>query len=101
MGFGDAGKLFGLVLVLIGFYVLYAYQNVFDATFYGRGKTKYMLFESVVTNSVYYGLFFVLYLTGVWTPTLIGIALMFGGGNAFDSVVSWLAYRHFRKTIEN
>ena len=59
-----------------------------------------MLFESVVTNSIYYGLFFVLYLTGAWTPTLIGIALMFGGGNAFDSVVSWLAYRHFRIRLE-
>jgi len=58
-----------------------------------------MLFESVVTNSIYYGFFFVLYLTGAWTPTLIGIALMFGGGNAFDSVASWLAYRHFRKKI--
>lgn len=100
LGFDDVEKLFGLVLVLLGFYVLYAYQNVFDATFYGRGKTEYMLFESVVTNSLYYGLFFVLYLTGVWTPTLISIALMFGGGNAFDSVVSWLAYRHFRKTSE-
>jgi Na+-driven multidrug efflux pump len=101
LGFEDVDKLFKLVLVLIGFYVLYAYQNVFDATFYGRGKTTYMLFESVVTNSIYYGLFFVLYLTGVWTPTLIGIALMFGGGNAFDSVVSWLAYRRFRTTLEN
>ncbi len=97
LGFDDVDKLFNLVLVLLGFYVLYAFQNVFDATFYGRGKTSYMLFESVVTNSIYYGFFFVMYLTGAWTPTLIGIALMFGGGNAFDSVVSWLAYRHFRK----
>ena len=97
LGYEDVEKLFGLVMVLLGFYVLYAYQNVFDATFYGRGKTNYMLFESVVTNSVYYGLFFILYMTGVWTPTLIGIALMFGGGNAFDSVVSYLAYRYYRK----
>jgi Na+-driven multidrug efflux pump len=97
LGFDDVDKLFRLVLVLLGFYVLYAFQNVFDATFYGRGKTGYMLFESVVTNSVYYGVFFVLYLAGIWTPTLIGIALMFGGGNAFDSVVSYLAYRWFWK----
>ncbi|MBR3468825.1 MAG: MATE family efflux transporter [Lachnospiraceae bacterium] len=97
LGFDDVDKLFRLVLVLLGFYVLYAFQNVFDATFYGRGKTGYMLFESVVTNSVYYGVFFVLYLAGIWTPTLIGIALMFGGGNAFDSVVSFLAYRWFWK----
>ncbi len=97
LGYDDIDKLFSLVMVLLGFYVLYAYQNVFDATFYGRGKTNYMLFESVVTNSLYYGLFFILYLMGVWTPTLIGIALMFGGGNAFDSMVSYLAYRYYRK----
>ena len=82
-GYSDVDKLFELVMVLFGFYVLYAVQNVFDSTFYGRGKTNYMLFESVVTNTIYYGLFFILYLTGVWTPTLIGIALMFGIRNAF------------------
>ena len=92
LGFTDVDKLFDLVLLLVGFYVLYAIQNVFDSTFYGLGKTNYMLFESVVTNSVYYGIAFVLYATGVWTPTLIGIALLFGIGNAFDSVVSLLAY---------
>lgn len=99
LGFDDVDKLFGLVMVLLGFYVLYAYQNVFDATFYGRGKTEYLLLESVVTNSIYYGLFFVLFITGVWTPTLIGIALMFGGGNAFDSIVSFLVYRHYRRRV--
>lgn len=97
LGYSDVDKLFKLVMVLFVFYVLYAFQNVFDATFYGRGKTNYMLFGSVVTNSVYYGAFFILYLCGVWKPTLIGIALMFGCGNAFDSVVSYIAYRHFLK----
>lgn len=97
LNYSDVDKLFKLVMVLFVFYVLYASQNVFDATFYGRGKTKYMLFESVVTNSIYYGAFFILYLCGAWKPTLIGIALMFGFGNAFDTVVSYLAYRHFLK----
>ena len=50
LGFTDVDKLFELVMVLVGFYVLYAIQNVFDATFYGLGKTNYMLFESVVIN---------------------------------------------------
>lgn len=95
--FNDVDKLFSLVMVLFGFYVLYAIQNVFDSTFYGRGKTNYMLFESVVTNSLYYGTFFILYLNGIWSPTLIGIAIMFGFGNAFDTVVSGLAYRYYLK----
>ena len=97
LGYQDIDKLFELVMVLFGFYVLYAFQNVFDCTFYGRGKTNYMLVESVVTNSLYYGTFFVLYLNGIWKPSLIGIALMFGFGNAFDSIVSGIAYAFFLK----
>lgn len=95
--FTDVDKLFGLVLLLLAFYMLYAFQNIFDATFYGLGKTNYMLFESVVTNTVFYGTAFILYLAGVWTPTLNGIALLFGLGTAFDSVVSLFAYLHLRR----
>ena len=95
--FNDVNKLFELVLVLVGFYVLYAFQNVFDSVFYGLGKTNYMLFESVVTNTVYYGVAFILYLMGVWTPSLIGIALLFGMGNAFDSIVSLGAFAYLLK----
>lgn len=88
----EVEKLFSLVLLLLGFYMLYAFQNVFDATFYGLGKTQYMVFESIVTNCVYYGGAFILYVTGVWTPTLSGIALLFGIGVAFDSLVPLVAY---------
>ena len=97
LGFTDVDKLFSLVLLLVGFYVLYAIQNVFDSTFYGLGKTNYMLFESVLTNTVYYGIVFVLYLANVWTPTLTGIALLFGIGNAFDSIVSLIVYAFLLK----
>jgi len=97
LGFTDVDKLFSLVVLLVGFYVLYAIQNVFDSTFYGLGKTNYMLFESVVTNSIYYGIAFIMYATNVWTPTLTGIALLFGIGNAFDSVVSLVAYSFMLK----
>ena len=94
LGFKDIDKLYDLVLLLLGFYILFAFQNIFDATFYGLGKTEYMLFESVVTNTIYYGIAFILYLKGVWMPSLKGIALLFGFGNAFDSVVSLGAYAH-------
>ena len=95
--FTDVDKLLGFVLVLIGFYVLYAIQNVFDSTFYGLGKTNYMLYESVVTNTIYYGIAFILYITNAWTPSLIGIALLFGIGNAFDSIVSLVVYMYLLK----
>ena len=95
--FNNVDKLFNLICILIGFYVLYAFQNVFDSIFYGLGKTNYMLFESVVTNTIYYGVAFILYVTGIWTPTLIGIALLFGIGNAFDSIVSFGAFAYLLK----
>ena len=95
--FTDVDKMFGLVMLLVGFYVLYAVQNVFDSTFYGLGKTNYMLFESVVTNTIYYSIAFILYVTNVWTPTLTSIAILFGIGNAFDSIVSLVAYAFLLK----
>ena len=95
--FSDVDKLYNLVMVLLGFYVLYALQNVFDCEFYGLGKTNYMLFESIVINSIYYGIAFALYLAGKWTPTLISIALLFGVGNAFDSIVSGGAFAYLLK----
>jgi len=93
----DVNTLYKLVLTLIGFYVLYAIQNVFDSTFYGLGKIWYMLFESVVTNSIYYGTAYILYKAGIWKPTLYGIAILFGCGNVFDSIVSLIAYIYLLK----
>lgn len=95
--YNDVDKVFNLIMILLGFYVLYAVQNVFDSTFYGLGKTNYMLFESVVTNIVYYGICLVLYITNIFKPTLVGIALMFGIGNAFDSIVSGVVYWYLLK----
>ena len=95
--FSDVDKLYNLVKLLLGFYVLYAVQNVFDSEFYGLGKTNYLLFESLVTNILYYGTAFVLYLVGIWTPSLMGIALLFGIGNAFDSIVSGGAFIYLLK----
>lgn len=98
--FSDTDKLFNLVMMLLGFYVLYALQNIFDCIFYGLGKTNYMLFESVVTNTLYYGTAFILYKTGIWIPSLTGIALLFGIGLAFDSVVSGGAFTFLLKKKE-
>ena len=92
LNYSYVDKLFNLVMLLFGFYILFAIQNICDATFYGLGKTHYMLFESIVTNSIYYEIAFILYVTKAWTPTLEGIALLFGIGNAFDTIVSLGAY---------
>lgn len=97
LAFHEVDKLFELVFILTGFYLFFAFQNIFDSTFYGLGKTSYMLFESLVTNTIYYGIAFVLYATGLWTPSLVGVALLFGIGNVFDSIVSFIAYLYLLK----
>lgn len=97
LNYSEVDKLFELVMILIIPYMFYAFQNVFDSVFYGLGKTDYMLFESVVTNTIYYGVAFILYKTGMWVPTLTGIALLFGFGNVFDAFVSLGAYIFVRR----
>lgn len=97
--FEEIDKLFNLVIILILFYVSYAYQNIFDSIFYGLGRTQYMLFESIVTNVVYYGICFVLYLNKIFIPSLVGIALMFGIGILFDAIVSLLSFVYLKKKM--
>lgn len=97
LNYTDIEKLFNLVIILLGSYIFFAIQSVFDSTFYGLGKTNYMLFESIVTNIIYYGICFILYITNIFKPSLINIALMFGIGNIFDSIVSGIAYWYLLK----
>lgn len=96
----DVEKILSLILSLLIFYIVFAYQNVFDSILYGFGKIKYILVESIIVNVVYYGLVYVLYMKGVWTLTLNTIVWMFGVGMIFDGIVSYIGYRIFvKKTI--
>lgn len=78
-----------IVLISVGFYVLFAFNNVCDSVFYGLGKTNYMLFQSLIINILFYGTLFILYLMGIYQPTLWLIALMFAVGIAFDSLLTF------------
>ncbi len=82
-------NIYYIVLISLTFYVLFAFNNVIDSIFYGIGKTKYMLFQSVVINAIFYGTAYILYATGIYEPTLTKIALMFAGGIAFDSLLTY------------
>ena len=93
----DVDKLFKLVMILIGFYAVYALQSVFDSIFYGIGKINYMIFETIIDNFIYYGTAFILYKLNIWVPSLENIALLFGFGMLFDGVVSTIAYLYLLK----
>ncbi len=89
MNISNAEDVFRLALLSVGFYVLFAFNNIVDSIFYGIGKTEYMLFQSIVINTVFYGGLFILYVIGIYQPNLTLIALMFAGGTALDSVLTF------------
>lgn len=82
-----------IVLIETGFYMTFLFNScIFDSTFYGLGKTNYMLIQSMCIDGFYYGVMFVLYLSGIFVPTLLGICLMFGIGMALDFVPTLILY---------
>lgn len=84
---------FNIVLIQTVFYLTFLFNScIFDSTFYGLGKTKYMLIQSICIDVFYYGVMFILYLTGIFVPTLLGISLMFGIGMALDFIPTMVLY---------
>ncbi|MBU0996902.1 MAG: multidrug transporter [Firmicutes bacterium] len=83
---------FFIAIISVGFYVLFAFNNVIDSIFYGIGRTDYMLFQSLAINIIFYGTMFILYIIGVYQPTLTLIALMFAVGTALDSVLTYFMF---------
>jgi Na+-driven multidrug efflux pump len=74
------------------FYITFIFNNTLDSIFYGCGKTDYMLWQSIIVNIVLNGGTFVLYLLGIFTPTLLNITLLFGFGLLFDFIPTLVLY---------
>ena len=92
MNVKNHGDVYWIALISVAFYITFAFNNVIDSVFYGIGKTNYMLFQSVVINTIFYGTLFILYSVGIYKPTLGLIALMFAAGIAFDSFLTYLMF---------
>lgn len=76
---------FGILFVP---YVLFSFNTVMDSVFYGIGQTKYMAYQSILTNgSIYLG-GFLLYMSGLWEPTFEGVMLLFALGILVDSFLT-------------
>ncbi|WNY23479.1 hypothetical protein MmiHf6_07860 [Methanimicrococcus hongohii] len=97
MNVADYKIVMGIVLVQLVFYITFTLNNLMDSTFYGMGLTKYMLIQSAIVNIVYYGIAFILYMTGIYQPTLLGISLMFGFGMLFDFIITSILYLYVLK----
>jgi len=92
MNIKNYNDVYWLATISIVFYVAFAFNNVIDSIFYGIGKTNYMLFQSIVINTIFYGTLFVLYLIGIYKPTLNLIAVMFAAGIALDSLLTYIMF---------
>lgn len=93
MNAAEYETVYKIVLIETGFYMTFLFNScIFDSTFYGLGKTNYMLIQSMCIDGFYYGVMFVLYLSGMFVPTLLGICLMFGIGMALDFVPTLILY---------
>lgn len=84
----NASEIYSVTIKLFGFYIAYALTMVPDNIFVGLGKTKYSLLNSAIINIVYYGIFYLVYLSGAITMSLDAIIMMFGFGMVVHLAVS-------------
>ena len=75
-------------------YILFCFNTVTDAVFYGLGKTQYMAYQSILTNGTVYVIAFILYVTDIWDVTYTGIMVLFALGILVDSALTlWFLWR--------
>jgi Na+-driven multidrug efflux pump len=99
MGVQNPAEIFNVALISLIFYIVFAYNNVIDSIFYGIGRTDLMLVQSLATNLIFYVGAYILYLQGIFTPSLTGIAILFGLGIVFDSVITFFLYYKLMKKV--
>ncbi|MDE5942826.1 MAG: MATE family efflux transporter [Clostridia bacterium] len=96
----NASEIFNITIKLAPFYIAYAGCAIIDNIFVGLGKTIYNAINSLIINLVYYGIFFILYVTNAITFTMDTIILMFGFGMVVHLVVSLIEEKLFLRKFE-
>lgn len=67
-----------IVYLLLGFYVVFSFGQIFSSIFIITGRVDMIFYKTILTNILVYIPFFILYITKIWVPDLLTIALMFG-----------------------
>lgn len=91
--------IFKIILLSIPFYIIFAFNNVFDSFFIGIGKTKYLLYQSIITNIIYYGLIYFLVFYATFELNLIILNLIFLIGNLIDSISTFIMYYLYKNKL--
>lgn len=96
----NANEIFLITIKLAPFYIAYAGCAIIDNIFIGLGKTLYNAINSLIINLVYYGVFYILYRTGVISFNMNVIILMFGFGMVVHLLLSLIEEKLFLKRFE-
>ena len=93
----NAEEIFSIVIKLAPFYVAYSGCAIIDNIFIGLGKTVYNAINSLIINLIYYGVFYILYITDAVAFSMNTIILMFGFGMVVHLVISLIEEKVFLK----
>lgn len=93
----EPAKVLWLVQISLGFYMVFAFNNLLDAVFHAMGRFHYIVWQSVIINFVYYGAVALLWYTGVYVPTVTSIALIFAASTALDYIPTYLQWRYYKR----
>ncbi len=87
--------IFSIIIKLWPFYIAYSLCIIPDSIFIGKGKTQYNVINSILVNFVYYGIWFILYITNSIQFNMLTIILMFGFGMVFHLIISVVELKTF------
>ncbi len=96
----NADEIFLITIKLAPFYIAYVGCAIIDNIFIGLGKTICNAINSLIINLVYYGIFYILYVTNSITFTMDVIILMFGFGMVVHLAVSSVEEKLFLRRFE-
>lgn len=92
MGVNPYQEILNILYLLVPYYLCYVIAALLDAWFVSRGKTIYLLLNSVIVNIVYYGVMYLLFQAGAFACNIDFIIHLFGLGMAVHMIFSALFY---------
>ena len=82
---------FGILLIP---YMIMSINMIIDSIFYGLGVTKYLAYQSIITNILVYFSAYTLYKIEIWIPSFISILCLFSIGILIDSILTVIYMKH-------
>lgn len=95
MNIKEYEMVFKFVLTSLPFYIVFAYSNIITNIFYGIGKIKYILMQSMTVNIIYYGLIYTMYYEQILNINLNNIILIFGISMFIGSILNFILLYYF------